>query len=114
MIVSYATAVTAAGGGGVQQMRSEDAEEGALEAGGCRQRLRLRNHGSCVERLPAAGGVIIVRVGFVVVQVETWSYKIVIPSKSRERRALSVTVTGAKKVSWEQNCQGGKLKRDDK
>ena len=45
---------------GVQQLRPEDAEEGASEAAGRRQLLRLWNRGSWTERLAAAGGIIIV------------------------------------------------------
>ena len=45
---------------------------------------------------------------------ETRSCETVSPPKPRERRTLSVAVVEAKKESWAQNCEGVKVKRDDK
>ena len=45
---------------------------------------------------------------------ETRSYKTVSLPKPRERRALSVAVTEAKEVSSAQNCEGSKMRIDDK
>ena len=54
------------------------------------------------------------RVGLVGGRVETRSYEMVSPPEPRGRRALSVAAAEAKKGSWAQNCEGGKVKRDDK
>ena len=59
-------------------------------------------------------GASIFWVGLVDVWVETWLYKIVSLPELRESRALLVAVEDAKKGSWAQNCEGDKLKRDDK
>ena len=64
--------------------------------------------------MAAAGSVIIVWVDIVGGQMETRSYEIVSLPEPRGRRVLSVAVAGGKKGSWEKNCEGGKLKRDDK
>ena len=53
-------------------------------------------------------------VGLVGGRVETQSFEIVSLPEPRRRRALSVTVVAAKKGSLEQNCEGSKVKRDDK
>ena len=45
--------------------------------------------------------------------LKTLSYNIVCPSEPRGRHALFLAVAEAKKGSWTQNCEGGKVKKDD-
>ena len=52
--------------------------------------------------------------GLVGDRVDTRSYKIVSPPKPKGPRGMSVALAEAKKGSWAQNCEGGKMKRDDK
>ena len=46
--------------------------------------------------------------------MEAWLYEIVSPPDLRKRRALSVAGAEMKKGSWVYNCEGVKVKRDDK
>ena len=84
------------------------------EAAGREQWLSIWKRGGWVERLSAAGGIVVVGSSFFGGQGETRSYKTVSLPKPRERRALSVAVTEAKEVSSAQNCEGSKMKKDDK
>ena len=84
------------------------------EVADCRQLLHLRNDGSWAEKLPAAGGVIIV--GLALSKVR-WRVSVVRNHKPVEPRGsctLLVAVAEAKKGIWAQNCERGKVKRYDK
>ena len=53
-------------------------------------------------------------VGLVGGWVETRPYEIVSPPEPMGRHDLSMMMAGAKKESWAKNCEGCKMKRDDK
>ena len=54
------------------------------------------------------------RIGLISVRGVIRPCKIVSPPKPRGRHTLSVVVVKAKKQIWAQNCERGKVKRDDK
>ena len=98
----------------VTNCRSQGSRRSFPEAAGRGQWLHIWKRGGWDERLSAAGGIVVVGSSFFGGQGETRSYKTVSLPEPRESCALSVAVTEAKKVSLAQNCDGSKMKKDDK